>query len=57
MIEHPNRRKYPNQWIFIVDVEGYACLVPFVEEDGVIFPKTIIPSRKMTRQYLGGDLE
>jgi uncharacterized DUF497 family protein len=54
-IQHPNQRQYPGQRIFIVNVEGYACLVPFVEDDKVIFLKTIIPSRKMTRQYLGGD--
>jgi len=56
-IQHPNRKKYPIQRIFIVNVEGYACLVPFVEDDRTIFLKTIIPSRKMTRQYLGGDSE
>jgi uncharacterized DUF497 family protein len=54
-IEHPNQRQYPGQHIFIVNVEGYACLVPFVEGDEVIFLKTIIPSRKMTKLYLGGD--
>ena len=54
-IEHPNQRQYPGQRIFIVNVEGYACLVPFVEGDEVIFLKTIIPSRKMTKLYLGGD--
>jgi uncharacterized DUF497 family protein len=54
-IKHPNQQQYPGQRIFVVDVEGYACLVPFVENDEAIFLKTIIPSRKMTRQYLGGD--
>ena len=54
-IKHPNQRQYPGQRIFIVNVEGYACLVPFVEDDEVIFLKTIIPSRKMTKQYLGDD--
>ena len=53
-IEHPNQNQYPGQRIFIVNVEGYAYLVPFVEDDEMIFLKTIIPSRKMTRQYLGG---
>lgn len=53
-IAHPNPRQYPGQRIFIVNVEGYACLVPFVEDDEKIFLKTIIPSRKMTKQYLGG---
>jgi hypothetical protein len=54
-IEHPNQQQYPGQKIFIVNVEGYAYLVPFVEDDEMIFLKTIIPSRKMTKQYLGGD--
>ena len=54
-IEHPNQQQYPGQKIFIVNVEGYAYLVPFVEDDETIFLKTIIPSRKMTKQYLGGE--
>ena len=54
-IEHPNQEKYPGQRVFIVNVEGYACLVPFVEDETTIFLKTIIPSRKMTKLYLGGD--
>jgi uncharacterized DUF497 family protein len=54
-IEHPNQQQYPGQKIFIVNVEGYAYLVPFVEDDAMIFLKTIIPSRKMTKQYLGGE--
>ena len=55
-IEHPNQDRYPGQKILIVNVEGYACLVPFIEADHVIFLKTIIPSRKMTKLYLGGDV-
>ena len=54
-IEHPNTRQYPGQKLFIVNVEGYVCLVPFVENDEFYFLKTIIPSRKMTKKYLGGD--
>jgi len=30
-----------------------ACLVPYIETEDEIFLKTIIPSRKATRQYLG----
>ncbi len=55
VIQHPNQEKYPNQKMFIVNVEGYVCLVPFVEDDEIIFLKTIFPSRKMTQKYLGGD--
>jgi hypothetical protein len=29
--------------------------VPFVEDEERIFLKTIIPSRKMTKIYLGGE--
>lgn len=36
--DHPNQEKYPGQRIFIVDVEGYAY---------------VVPSRKATRKYLG----
>jgi uncharacterized DUF497 family protein len=54
LLEHPNRERYPNQRVFVVNVEGYAYLVPFVEDESEVFLKTIIPSRKATRDYLGG---
>ncbi|EPR35444.1 hypothetical protein dsat_2145 [Alkalidesulfovibrio alkalitolerans DSM 16529] len=53
VVEHGNRARYPGQRIFIVDIEGYAYLVPFVESEREIFLKTVIPSRKATRDYLG----
>lgn len=52
--DHPNRRQYPNQKILIVDVDGYAYLVPCVIDGDDYFLKTIIPSRKATKKYLGG---
>ena len=55
VVSHPNPRKYPRQLVFVVEVEGYVYLVPFVEEDQYYFLKTIIPSRKATRLYLGKD--
>jgi predicted DNA binding CopG/RHH family protein len=42
--------KYPNQRIFIIDIEDYIYLVPFVEDEKSMFLKTIIPSRKMTKK-------
>ena len=57
IFEHPNQERYPGQKISVVLVEGYAYLVPFVENDEEIFLKTIIPSRKATRQYVGGSDE
>ncbi len=52
--DHPNKEKYPNQKIMIVDVDGYAYLVPFVIDGDEYFLKTIIPSRKATKKYLEG---
>lgn len=49
---HPNQEKYPNQRLFVVKINEYAYLVPYVETDVEIFLKTIIPSRKATKQYL-----
>ncbi|VAW88894.1 hypothetical protein MNBD_GAMMA18-863 [hydrothermal vent metagenome] len=55
--DHPNHERYPNQKISVVLIEGYAYLVPFVENEEEIFLKTIVPSRKATKQYLGGSNE
>ena len=52
LLEHPDRKRYPHQKIFVVAVSGYAYLVPFVEDEEKVFLKTIIPSRKATKQYL-----
>lgn len=49
---HPND-KYPNQEIFILELNDYICYVPFVEDDKKIFLKTIIPSRKLNKIYGG----
>jgi len=54
-IEHPNRDKYPGQRIFVINVEDYVHLVPYAEDRKEIFLKTVIPSRKATKQYLGED--
>jgi uncharacterized DUF497 family protein len=53
IVEHPNRNKYPNQKIYVLAINNYIYLVPFVEENDQIFLRTVIPSRKATRQYLG----
>ena len=51
VVEHPNRQRYLKQAVFVVVVTAYVYLVPFVEEPEYIFLKTIIPSRKATREY------
>ena len=51
-LEHPNSARYPGQKIMVVEMDRYAYLVPYVETEEHLFLKTIIPSRKATRQYL-----
>ena len=51
--DHPNLKRYPGQKVSVVIIEDYAYLVPFVENDDEVFLKTIIPSRKATRKYVG----
>lgn len=55
VLEHPNLERYAGQKIYVLSIEDYAYLVPFVETDEEIFLRTIFPSRKATRQYLGVD--
>jgi hypothetical protein len=57
IVEHPNQEKYKGQKIFIVNIDQYAYLVPFVESEQETFLKTIIPSRKATKKYLRGQDE
>jgi len=52
ILRHPNKARYPNQNIIVLNVEGYVYFVPYVKERGRRFLKTIIPSRKATKGYL-----
>ena len=51
-VKHPNKEKYPNQKMFVVEINNYAYIVPFVEDDEKYFLKTIYPSREATKIYL-----
>ena len=67
ILEHPNAERYAGRRIFVVRREDYVDLVPFVEDEHTVLPpsaqspragdpavlKTIIPSRKATKPYLG----
>ena len=57
ILVHPNPEIYPKQQIIVVVIHEYAYLVPFVESSKGKFLKTIIPSRKATRDYIGGKNE
>lgn len=52
---HHDQLKYPGQKIMIVNLDGYAYVVPYVEDEYKIFLKTIFPSRKHTKFYLNND--
>lgn len=52
VINHPNKKKYAHQKMYVVEINGYAYLVPFLEDRDKIFLKTIIPNRKANKKYL-----
>mgnify|MGYP001791721490 FL=1 len=56
IIDNPNKIKYPNQKMFVIVVDDYVHLVPFVEDEEKIFLKTIYPSRKLQKKYLKGKI-
>ena len=51
-LDHPNQKRYPGQRMYIVNINGYAYVVPFIEDKEKKFLKTIFPSRKMTEKYI-----
>lgn len=58
VLKHPNARRYPNQQVFVVEYKDYAYAVPFVinAESDTLFLKTIYPSRRLTRTYIGTEV-
>jgi hypothetical protein len=53
VLAHPSQQRYGHQRMLVVAIDGYAYLVPVVEGDDHLFMKTVVPSRKATRDYLG----
>ncbi len=48
----PNEHPRAHQKKFIVKIDEYAYVVPYVEDDEKLFLKTMFPSRKATQKYL-----
>jgi len=42
---------YPNQKIYVLEIDNYAIIVPCIENEDEIFLKTAFPSRKYTKKY------
>jgi uncharacterized DUF497 family protein len=55
--EHPDQQKYAGQRIMVIGIDRYAYLIPYVETKEEVFLKTIIPSRRATKRYLGENHE
>lgn len=49
--DHPDQGKHKGQKIYFVLMDDYIYLVPHKKEEDYIFLKTIIPSRKATRDH------
>jgi len=56
-IEHKDKNKYLKQKILVVRIKNYVYAVPYVKDKkrGVIFLKTIYPSRELVKKYLKKD--
>lgn len=58
VIYHPNQSKYPRQKMYVLQIDNYVYLVPFVEKnEETIFLKTAFASRKATKFYIKGGRE
>ena len=54
VFEHPNKSKYPNQYMYAIEYKNHMYMVPFARDEKTqeIFFKTIYPSRTYTRKLL-----
>ena len=49
--KHPNEERYPNQYIYVIELDSYIHYIPYVFDGDDIFLKNIIPSRKLHKKY------
>ena len=52
VLEHTNPDAYPNQRLYVVEIDGYTWAVPCRDEGEYRVLITAYPSRKFTRRYL-----
>lgn len=57
ILEHPDQKKYPDQFIFVLEIDGECYALPFVfdEKKKTIFLKTLFPSRQLRKIYMKGN--
>jgi uncharacterized DUF497 family protein len=51
-MEHPRSNAYPGQRLYVAEIDGYAWVVPYRDEDDTRVLITAYPSRKFTRIYI-----
>jgi uncharacterized DUF497 family protein len=51
-IDHHQSGRKGHQRILVVEIGGYACVVPYVEQGLRMFLKTIYYSRAMQKKYV-----
>ena len=52
----PGKGNFRHQKQYVLELNNYIYVVPFVEDSERVFLKTIIPSRRLTKRLLlGGD--
>lgn len=54
LIGNKNQDRYPNQYVFIVEINGYAWQVPADRTEYGWYLRMAFPSRSATRMYLEG---
>jgi uncharacterized DUF497 family protein len=57
VLKHPNKKKYRDQRVYIINIDNYAYAVPFEDKGEERFLKTIFPSRKFTQKYFRREKE
>lgn len=50
LIDNPNQKKYRNQKLFLIQIEGSVFVVPFVEEKDYIFFKNSLSKSKIYKE-------
>ncbi len=50
---HPNQNRYPDERLYVIRIGDYAYEVPFYRAGNIESLRTVYPSRKFTRAYLG----
>jgi uncharacterized DUF497 family protein len=48
----PNIHPRNHQKKYIIEIDGYAYVIPYVESGDKVFLKTMYPSHKETKKYL-----